>query len=140
MCAEASSISSRLASDPLLDCGFPLSPRPPRHRQIHQRRSIELLITIATDSGLKPPLASRNNSIIFNSNSIMPPFRNPFGRKPPIINGIPTTEDGYPRPSEPNGLEKGSPRPGYASSRASSSLSITKKEEPSEYKLSGMLD
>lgn len=64
----------------------------------------------------------------------MPPFRNPFIRKPPPSNGVSNIQDDD---TQANRLEKGSPRPDYASSRASSSLSIHKKEEPIEYKLSG---
>lgn len=64
----------------------------------------------------------------------MPPFRNPFIRKPPPPNGVDSIQDENARP---NGVEKESPRSDYANSRASSSLSIKKKEEPSEYKLSG---
>lgn len=71
----------------------------------------------------------------------MPPFRNPFGRKPPVVNGATSVEDENTRPSAPNGIEKKSPRPDYAASRASSSLSIKgRKEEPSEYKLSVVND
>ena len=65
----------------------------------------------------------------------MPPFRNPFGKKPPVLNGA-ADENLPPRTSD--GAETRSQRSGYADSRASSSLSIKgRKEEPSEYKLSG---
>ena len=65
----------------------------------------------------------------------MAPFRNPFGKKPPVVNGA-VDENLPPRASD--GTETGSQRSGYADSRASSSLSIKgRKEEPSEYKLSG---
>ncbi|KAL8689983.1 MAG: hypothetical protein Q9218_004468 [Villophora microphyllina] len=64
----------------------------------------------------------------------MPPFRNPFGRKP-VVNGTPLPHDENAPPSKLNG-DAASQRPGYASSRASSSLSIKRREEPSEYKLS----
>ena len=71
----------------------------------------------------------------------MPPFRNPFGRKPPVVNGATSVEDENTPPAAPNGIEKETPRPDYAASRASSSLSIKgRKEEPSEYKLSGTVD
>lgn len=70
----------------------------------------------------------------------MPPFRNPFGKKPPVLNGANAVEDENSRPFAPNGIEKETSRPDYAASRASSSLSIkARKEEPSEYKLSGTL-
>ncbi|KAI4142202.1 MAG: hypothetical protein L6R39_005045 [Caloplaca ligustica] len=65
----------------------------------------------------------------------MPPFRNPFGRKPPIVNGRTTPHDENTPPSKLNG-DAASQTSGYASSRASSSLSIKKRDEPSEYKLS----
>lgn len=71
----------------------------------------------------------------------MPPFRNPFVKKPPIVNGIPALQ--YENSSSPtttataNEIERGSPRADYADSRASSSLSIKKREDPGEYKLSG---
>ncbi|KAL8948143.1 MAG: hypothetical protein Q9222_005642 [Ikaeria aurantiellina] len=65
----------------------------------------------------------------------MPPFRNPFGRKPPVVNGVSSIQDENTPPSKLNG-DATSQRSDYASSRASSSLSIKKREEPSEYKLS----
>ncbi len=65
----------------------------------------------------------------------MPPFRNPFVRKPPVVNG---GSDENLRANASDGTETGSQRSEYAHSRASSSLSIKgRKEEPSEYKLSG---
>ncbi|KAL8629650.1 hypothetical protein Q9189_004618 [Teloschistes chrysophthalmus] len=66
----------------------------------------------------------------------MPPFRNPFVRKPPVVNGttLPNDENAPPQKLNEDGASQ---RSGYASSRASSSLSIKKREEPSEYKLSG---
>lgn len=65
----------------------------------------------------------------------MPPFRNPFVKKPPLVNGGPNENL---RPNASEGSETGSQRSDYADSRASSSLSIKgRKEEPSEYKLSG---
>ncbi|KAL8798778.1 MAG: hypothetical protein Q9182_006390 [Xanthomendoza sp. 2 TL-2023] len=69
----------------------------------------------------------------------MPPFRNPFGRKPPVVTGTTSLQDENTPPSRLNG-DTASDRPGYASSRASSSLSIKKREEPSEYKLSVVND
>lgn len=68
----------------------------------------------------------------------MPPFRNPFGRKPPVVNGPPLLHDEN-TPSSRLGGDAAAQRPSYASSRASSSLSIKRREEPSEYKLSGEL-
>jgi len=65
----------------------------------------------------------------------MPPFRNPFGKKPPVANGTGPTNDENARPSL--GVQDNASQSSYAGSRASSSLSIKKKEEPSEYKLSG---
>ncbi|KAL8676343.1 MAG: hypothetical protein Q9186_007131 [Xanthomendoza sp. 1 TL-2023] len=67
----------------------------------------------------------------------MPPFRNPFGRKPPVVNGPTSLQNENTPPSRLNG-DTASERPGYASSRASSSLSIKRREEPSEYKLSAI--
>ena len=65
----------------------------------------------------------------------MPPFRNPFGKKPPVANGS-FDENVPPRASD--GTEAGNKRSEYADSRTSSSMSIkAKREEPSEYKLSG---
>ncbi|KAL8700584.1 MAG: hypothetical protein Q9224_000900 [Gallowayella concinna] len=69
----------------------------------------------------------------------MPPFRNPFGRKPPVVNGPTSLQNENTPPSRLNG-DTASERPGYASSRASSSLSIKRREEPSEYKLSVVND
>ncbi|KAL8809685.1 MAG: hypothetical protein Q9200_003201 [Gallowayella weberi] len=69
----------------------------------------------------------------------MPPFRNPFGRKPPVVTGTTSLQNENTPPSRLNG-DTASDRPGYASSRASSSLSIKKREEPSEYKLSVVND
>ncbi|KAL8872198.1 MAG: hypothetical protein Q9174_002130 [Haloplaca sp. 1 TL-2023] len=68
----------------------------------------------------------------------MPPFRNPFGRKPPVANGTTSMQDEN-APPKLNG-DATSQRPGYASSRASSSLSIIRREEPNEYKLSVVND
>ena len=67
----------------------------------------------------------------------MPPFRNPFGRKP-LPNGASVAQDENLRPPSTNGSDKDSLRGAYANSRASSSLSIKgRREEPTEYKLSG---
>ena len=69
----------------------------------------------------------------------MPPFRNPFNKKAPIVNGVPTTEDENVRPSLDARSDHASERSSYAGSRASSSLSIKpRKEETAEYKLSGV--
>ncbi|KAL8761212.1 MAG: hypothetical protein Q9184_002644 [Pyrenodesmia sp. 2 TL-2023] len=67
----------------------------------------------------------------------MPPFRNPFGRKPPVVNGTTTLQNENTLPTRLSG-DNASQRSDYASSRASSSLSIKKREEPSEYKLSAV--
>ena len=68
----------------------------------------------------------------------MAPFRNPFGRKPPIANGVSAVQDENIRPTPTYASEKSPQRNSYANSRASSSLSIkSRKEEPAEYKLSG---
>jgi hypothetical protein len=81
------------------------------------------------------------NSLTLTSPTIMPPFRNPFVKKPPIVNGFPALQ--YENSASPtatataNEVERGSPRADYTESRASSSLSIKKREEPGEYKLSG---
>ena len=69
----------------------------------------------------------------------MPPFRNPFNKKAPPVNGVPTTADENVRPSLGVRSDHASERSSYAGSRASSSLSIKpRKEETAEYKLSGM--
>ncbi|KAL8845819.1 MAG: hypothetical protein Q9221_009049 [Calogaya cf. arnoldii] len=68
----------------------------------------------------------------------MPPFRNPFGRKPPVVNGPTSLQDENARPSL--NADATAQRPSYTSSRASSSLSIKRREEPSEYKLSVVND
>ena len=68
----------------------------------------------------------------------MPPFRNPFNKKPPIVNGVPTVTDENVRPSLGVRGDQASERSSYTGSRASSSLSIKpRKEETAEYKLSG---
>ena len=66
----------------------------------------------------------------------MPPFRNPFNKRPPV-NGVTSTQDENVRPSLEVGGDGASQRSSYAGSRASSALSIKKKDEPNEYKLSG---
>ncbi|KAI4187771.1 MAG: hypothetical protein LQ346_005437 [Caloplaca aetnensis] len=67
----------------------------------------------------------------------MPPFRNPFGRKPPVVNGATAVQNENTPPTKLSG-DDASQRSDYASSRASSSLSIKKRDEPSEYKLSAL--
>ncbi|KAL8938007.1 MAG: hypothetical protein Q9211_003408 [Gyalolechia sp. 1 TL-2023] len=67
----------------------------------------------------------------------MAPFRNPFGRRPPTVNGTTGLQDENAPPSKLNG-DAASERPSYTSSRASSSLSIKKKDEANEYKLSAL--
>ncbi|KAL8935501.1 MAG: hypothetical protein Q9216_005392 [Gyalolechia sp. 2 TL-2023] len=69
----------------------------------------------------------------------MAPFRNPFGRRPPNVNGTTALQDENTPPSKLNG-DAASQRPSYTSSRASSSLSIKKKDETNEYKLSVVND
>jgi len=67
----------------------------------------------------------------------MPPFRNPFGKKPPAVNGT-SVQDENVRPSLAFTGDQASQKSSYADSRTSSSLSIKgRKDEPSEYKLSG---
>ncbi|MCJ1373241.1 hypothetical protein MMC20_004469 [Loxospora ochrophaea] len=64
----------------------------------------------------------------------MPPFRNPFGRKPPTANGV--VQDENIRPSLANGINKEGAKSDGPNSRTSSALSIkAKRDEPSEYKL-----
>ncbi|KAL9071645.1 MAG: hypothetical protein Q9161_004070 [Pseudevernia consocians] len=68
----------------------------------------------------------------------MPPFRNPFNKKPPVVNGVPTFADENVRPSLGVRGDQASERSSYTGSRASSSLSIKpRKQETAEYKLSG---
>ena len=66
----------------------------------------------------------------------MPPFRNPFNKRTPV-NGAAATEDENVRPSLSIGGDDASRKSSYTGSRASSALSIKKKDEPNEYKLSG---
>ena len=69
----------------------------------------------------------------------MPPFRNPFNKKAPVVNGVPTTADENVRPSLGVRSGQASERSSFTGSRASSSLSIKpRKEETAEYKLSGV--
>lgn len=78
-------------------------------------------------------------SIGYHHIIIMPPFRNPFNKKAPPVNGVPATADENVRPSLGVRSDHASERSSYAGSRASSSLSIKpRKEETAEYKLSGM--
>lgn len=71
----------------------------------------------------------------------MPPFRNPFNKKPPIVNGVPSVTDENVRPSLGVRGDQASERSSYTGSRASSSLSIKpRKEETAEYKLSVVND
>lgn len=71
----------------------------------------------------------------------MPPFRNPFNKKAPIVNGVPTIADENIRPSLSVRGDQASERSSYTGSRASSSLSIKpRKEETAEYKLSVVND
>ncbi|MCJ1252414.1 hypothetical protein MMC24_000220 [Lignoscripta atroalba] len=70
----------------------------------------------------------------------MPPFRNPFGRKPVANSGTPSHDENTP-PTAPNGLDNPPQRPDLSASRTSSALSIKKnKEEPDEFKLSVVND
>lgn len=66
------------------------------------------------------------------------PIRNPFAsRRPPVLNGGAETND---ENAAPSSMEANGEKPDYASSRASSVLSIkSRREEPTEYKLSGVL-
>jgi len=65
----------------------------------------------------------------------MPPFRNPFNKKAPLANGLTPVNDENKRPSL--ATDSASQGSSYGGSRTSSSLSIKRREEPSEYKLSG---
>ena len=69
----------------------------------------------------------------------MPPFRNPFGRRPPPTND-PTLGQGENTPAAPlNGQAKEPQRSDFTASRTSSALSVkANKDEPNEFKLSGM--
>lgn len=66
----------------------------------------------------------------------MPPFRNPFNKRPPV-NGVTSTQDENVRPSLGAGGDDASQKSSYTGSRTSSAISIRKKDEPNEYKLSG---
>jgi hypothetical protein len=65
----------------------------------------------------------------------MPPFRNPFNRRPPALNSIGATDENTP----PNNGQLKSPNASGLNSRTSSSLSIKRNKEPDEFKLSGKL-
>lgn len=65
----------------------------------------------------------------------MPPFRNPFNKRPPLANDLAPVNDENRRPSL--AADAASQTSSYGGSRTSSSLSIKRREEPSEYKLSG---
>ncbi|KAI4129377.1 MAG: hypothetical protein LQ347_003802 [Umbilicaria vellea] len=69
----------------------------------------------------------------------MPPFRNPFGRRPPPTNDL-TPGQGENTPGAAlNGQAKEPQRSDLTSSRTSSALSIrANKDEPNEFKLSGI--
>ena len=70
----------------------------------------------------------------------MPPFRNPFGRKVPPVSGTPISQDENPLATATNGAEDNSRINHLSGSRTSSALSIKpNKEEPNEFKLSGIL-
>ena len=69
----------------------------------------------------------------------MPPFRNYFSRKTGVTNGPETSSDENARPTSHNGAEKDPSRPSLAGSKPTSALGIKgSKDEPNEYKLSGM--
>ncbi|MCJ1475952.1 hypothetical protein MMC13_004616 [Lambiella insularis] len=71
----------------------------------------------------------------------MPPFRNPFVRKPPAANGTPISQEDGPLATLPNGALKKPQREDLMGSRTSSSLSIKpNKDEPNEFKLSVVND
>ncbi|MCJ1400181.1 hypothetical protein MMC11_003385 [Xylographa trunciseda] len=71
----------------------------------------------------------------------MPPFRNPFGRKVPPINGTPISQNENPLSAAPNGAEDEPRRDYLSASRTSSALSIKpNKDEPNEFKLSVVND
>ncbi|KAL6717944.1 Pumilio y domain member 6 [Lecanora helva] len=70
----------------------------------------------------------------------MAPFRNPFGKKPPVVNGA-VVQDENVRPPLTVTKDEASQKSSYSGSMASSSMSIKpRKEEPSEYKLSVVND
>lgn len=71
----------------------------------------------------------------------MPPFRNPFVRKPPTLNGGALAHDENTPPTSSNGTEQPAQRLDFSLSRASSALSIKpNKQEPNEFKLSVVND
>ena len=61
-------------------------------------------------------------------------IRNTFTKKAPNVGGFPPVNNENARPSP---YDQASPRSSYTGSRTSSSISIKRKEEPPEYKLSG---
>lgn len=62
-------------------------------------------------------------------------IRNPFNKKHPAVNGTPEIQNENARPASTT--DTASQHSSYAGSRESSSISIKRKEEPTEYKLSG---
>ena len=72
----------------------------------------------------------------------MPPFRNPFNRRPAALSGLggPVTDENA-RPASNGAVVKptsAEEQPGYGSSRGSSALSIPRaSKEPDEFKMSG---
>ena len=74
----------------------------------------------------------------------MAPFRNPFNRRPAALSGLGPVTDENARPNGDLSATKAvageNERPGYAGSRASSGISITKpRKEPDEFKMSGIV-
>ena len=71
----------------------------------------------------------------------MPPFRNPFNRRPANLSGLGPVNDENARPgSNGNAKALDGERPSYSGSRASSGISINKSvKEPDEFKMSGTL-
>ncbi|MCJ1300590.1 hypothetical protein MMC08_003387 [Hypocenomyce scalaris] len=71
----------------------------------------------------------------------MPPFRNPFGRRPPPTNDVAPGQDENTPAAALNGQAKESQRSDITGSRTSSALSIKpNKDDPNEYKLSVVND
>ncbi|MCJ1240659.1 hypothetical protein MMC14_008663 [Varicellaria rhodocarpa] len=75
----------------------------------------------------------------------MPPFRNPFGRKPPPSNGVNTPvqpgQDENKPPTSTNGVGQSQAGTDSTGSRTSSALNIKpNKDEPNEFKLSVVND
>ena len=71
----------------------------------------------------------------------MPPFRNPFNRRPAPLSSLPPVNDENARPGSANGPVKAADeRPTNGASRTSSGVSIPKtKKEPDEFKMSGTI-